>query len=269
MGDFRNQAMGAAFKAFITAVVGVILGLAGDRWLNSELEYKIASRDGYLSAPLGERGLTFFHDGKALSNVSLVEFGFFNRTSKQFGDVDLAFTISDPKHEFTLVSAGITTPNGIPNADVIEAIGSKNPQTRTFRVKVIPKQRDAEFFHAVFVFAGDKAPQMSVVSLSKDAPIEPYKEWKDATKVILILVVAVVCAIIFLVLFFSLVDHFVEPRIHKRRVKKFEAHAREMDAAGQVSFSTPDALGDAIKAYASFTKPPTSKFLSRIFGERT
>ena len=34
---------------------------------------------------------------KPLNNVSFVEFGIFNRTSKQFVDVDLAFSVDDQR----------------------------------------------------------------------------------------------------------------------------------------------------------------------------
>ena len=85
----------------------------------------------------------------------------------------------------TLVSSGINTLNGLPPADTVEKVpADQNTRTKKYRLKVVPKQSKTANFHAVFVFAGEKAPSMSVVSLSKDVALEAYQGWKDIIKYI-------------------------------------------------------------------------------------
>ena len=50
---------------------------------------------------LGETGMAMAYQGKPLKNISIVELRIFNRTSKQFGDVDLVFSVNDPKEQMT------------------------------------------------------------------------------------------------------------------------------------------------------------------------
>jgi hypothetical protein len=88
LGEYSKHMFGEAVKGLTAAIVGALLFWGGQNWLTSDLEYRRVSRNGYLSAPLGKQGLTMAYEGKPLKNVSVVEFGIFNRTSKQFGDVD-------------------------------------------------------------------------------------------------------------------------------------------------------------------------------------
>jgi hypothetical protein len=164
------------------------------------------------------------YEGKPLKNVSVVEFGIFNRTSRQFGDVDLVFSVDDPKSQMTLVSSGIITPSGLPHAETVEELPVKevkDTRTKKFRLKVIPKQRATEYFHAVFVFDGEKAPAMSVVSLSKDVSIGTYQEWKDITKILLISLVFMSLVFAIMVAVSSLIEHFVGPRRHRKSIERF------------------------------------------------
>ena len=77
------------------------------------------------------------------------------------------------------IYSGIITPNGLPHAETVEELPVKDPLTKKFRLKVIPKRQETEFFHAVFVFDGEKAPSMSVASLSKDVSIVAHQKWKS------------------------------------------------------------------------------------------
>jgi len=89
LGEYRRHIFGEAVKGLTAAFVGALLLWGGQKWVASDLEYQQISRNGYLSTPLGQQGLTIAYEGKPLKNVSVVEFGIFNRTSRQFGDVDL------------------------------------------------------------------------------------------------------------------------------------------------------------------------------------
>jgi hypothetical protein len=260
--------IGEAVKGIVAAVVGAILFFVGQQWLNSDLEYKVVSHDGYLSAPLGEQGLTFSYEGKPLKNVSLVEFGIYNRTSKQFNDVELIFSINDPKEQFQLVSGGVLAPNGIPRADVIEELPTKGPHAKIFRIKVIPSQKDGEYFHAIFVFDGEKTPSMSVASLTKNASVVEYNEKKDEAKVFFSVVGAVVIFFGVFSLLASFVDYFAVPRNHRRTVEKFMKHASEMKKEGKLKPDNVDAVVVAGEIYISFTRPNPSKFWAKIFGEQ-
>ena len=75
---------GEAVKGLTGVVVGALLLWGGQKWFASDLEYTQISRNGYLSTTLGRQGLTMAYEGKPLKNVSVVEFGIFNRTSKYY-----------------------------------------------------------------------------------------------------------------------------------------------------------------------------------------
>jgi len=232
-------------KGLTAAFVGALLLWGGQKWFASDLEYKQISRNGYLSTPLGQQGLTMAYEGKPLKNVSVVEFGIFNRTAKQFGDVDLVFSVEDPKSQITLVSSGIITPNGLPHAETVEELpvkDIKDTRTKKFRLKVVPKQHETEYFHAVFVFDGEKAPSMSVVSLSKDVSIGAYQEWKDTTKALLLSLVfmLLIYAIIFAVS--SLIEHFVGLRRHHKSIERFVQHATELRKKGELKSADEQAI---------------------------
>ena len=151
MAEYKKHVLGEGTKGITAGVVGALLLFIGQQWLNSDLEYKVASRDAYVSAPLGQQGLSMAFDGKPLKNVSVVEFSIVNRTSKQISNAEFLFVVDD-KTSPTLVAGGVIAPRGMSSAEVVENLPTKEPNARKFRLKVVPKQRDNEYFHAVFVF---------------------------------------------------------------------------------------------------------------------
>ena len=267
MAEYKKQVVGEATKGITAGLIGALLSFFGQQWLNSDLEFKQLSRNAYLSTPLGHQGLTMAFDGKPLKNVSVVEFSVINRTSKQIANADLVFTVDDDSSP-TLVSSGIIPPKGISAYEAIEELSSKDANVRKFRIRVIPKQRDSEYFHAVFVFEGEKAPSMSVSSSSGDVAIAPYQQWKDTT-----------INLVWLFAFFclwgaaqtaltTLFEYFYEPRKHKKQVERFVEHSASLFREGKLKSSDPEALSDAGTIYASFARPKPSKFWSKILSEQ-
>ncbi|MFK4447142.1 hypothetical protein ABH944_007411 [Caballeronia udeis] len=263
--EYRKFISGEAVKGVTAACAGAALFWIGQQWLTSDLEYHQQARNSYLSASLGQQGLSMAYAGKPLSNASIVDFSIYNRTSKQFNNVDLMFSIIDPKTPFTLISSGIITPSGIPQPEIIEEIPTKEPWIKNFKIKAFPKQSAGESYDAVFVFDGDKAPQMSVVSLSNDVSIGHYRDWKDAIEFVLLFGLP---TIILIFTISSLIDYFTEPSRHRKLVKRFAHHAVELSEAGALRNSDPDAIADAGEIYASFARPKPSKVWSKIFPAR-
>jgi hypothetical protein len=256
--EYRKHIFGEIVKVLTTAIVTTLLFWGGQNWLTSDLEYKQVSRNAYLSAPLGKQGLTMAYEGKPLKNVSVVEFGIVNRTSKQLGDVDLIFSVDDSQSPMTLVSSGIITPSGLPHTETVEELPTKDTGTKKFRLKVIPKQTKTEYFHAVFVFDGEKAPSMSVVSQSKDnVAIVAYQEWKDN------LIVPLVYTCIYLLIGVAMVLGL--RRSHRKSLERFAQHAAELQEKGELKSADEQAVKDAITIYTSFMRPK-GKFLSKIVG---
>jgi hypothetical protein len=182
LGEYRKLISGEAVKGFTAGVVVILLPLLWQLWSTSDLEYKQVSINDYLSGPsttFGKQGLTMTYEGKSLKNVSVVDFRIFNRTSKQFNDVELLFSVEEPKTPITLISGGIITPSSLPHAETVQELQVNDTRNKKFRLKVIPKQRKTEYFEAVFVFDGEKAPSMSVESYTNNVSIRPYQEWKD------------------------------------------------------------------------------------------
>lgn len=267
MAEYKKHILGEATKGVTAAIVGALLMFAGQKSLNSDLEYKQTSRDAYLSAPLGQQGLTMAYGGKPIKNVSVVEFTIYNRTSKQIGNADLLFKINDGATT-ALVSGGIFPPKGMSTAETVEELPSKDEKAKKFRIKVMPKQRDSEYFHAVFVFDGDKAPSMSVSSTTGEVAIGPYRQWKDNIATIAIIVGFMLLAASVQLLFTSLVEYFTEPKKHKKQVERFAEHAGELQREEKLKSYNEDTLTDARTIYASFTRPKPSKFWSKVLPDQ-
>ena len=67
MAEYKKHVLGEGTKGITAGVVGALLLFIGQQWLNSDLEYKVATRDAYVSAPLGQQGLSMAFDGKPLT----------------------------------------------------------------------------------------------------------------------------------------------------------------------------------------------------------
>lgn len=267
MAEYKKHILGEATKGITAGIVGALLLFFGQQWLNSDLEFKQSSRNAYLSTPLGQQGLTMTFDGKQLKNVSIVEFSIINRTAKQISNADLIFAVDDPTSP-TLVSGGLIPPKGISAAEAIEELPSKDARAKKFRIRVIPKQQDSEYFHAVFVFEGEKAPSMSISSASGDVSIRAYQQWKDTT-IIVVIFVAIACLwVAGQIALTTLIDYFLEPRRHKKQIESFAEHSIKLLNEGRLKLNDPDALADAGTIYASFARPKPSKFWSKLLPEQ-
>lgn len=264
MVEYKKHILGEATKGITAVVVGALLAFGGQKWLTSDIEYKQSSRDAYLSAPLGQQGLTMAFDGKPLKNVSVVEFTIVNRTSKQIANADLIFLVDDPDLSTKLVSAGVIPPRGISQAEAIEEEPSRDPKARKFRIKVLPKQQSSEYFHAVFVFDGEKAPAMSLSSATGDISVIPYQQWRDVISQLPLMLTLLLGMIFIQIAIPSLIDHFFQPRKHKKEVERFAEHAQDMSNKGELKSADPEALVDAAGIYASFSRPKPSRLWSKL-----
>ncbi|HYG89826.1 MAG TPA: hypothetical protein VD978_26640 [Azospirillum sp.] len=254
-------------NAMISVLVGAFLAWVGQQWFANDLEYRQISRDTYLAAPLGQQGLSMYHKGIQLKNISVVEFGIFNRTSKQFNDVEIAFSIDDNKYVDALVSAGIMTPNGLSSSEIAYEVPSKDKGTKKFFIKAVPKNMDSKYFHAAFVFDGDKAPPMSIISLSKDVAVGEYAEWKDAIKYIALLLIVVFVFVLSGFLIGDFADYMIQPRRNRKMVDKYRQFAEDLADSEQGTLNK-DAVANAVFVYTSFIKQKKSVFWGKIFGER-
>lgn len=267
MAEYKKHVIGEATKGLTGAIVGALLLFFGQQWFNNDLEFKKASRDAYLSSPLGQQGLTMAFNGKPLKNVSIVEFSIINRTAKQIANAELVFTVDDENAPI-LVSGGVMPPKGMSALEAIEELPSKDGRAKKFRLKVVPKQRDSEYFHAAFVFEGEKVPQMSVSSASGEVSITPYREWKDMTIAIIWIFAGLCLMVAVQIAFMSFVDYFLAPRKHKKQVERFADHAAELQRDGKLKSTDSESLPDAGVIYASFMRPKPSKFWSKILPEQ-
>jgi len=267
LAEYKKHMLGEATKGITAGVVGALLLFFGQQWLNSDLEYKIGSRDAYLSAPLGQQGLSMAFDGKPLKNVSVVEFSIVNRTSKQIANAELLFVVDD-KASPTLVAGGVIAPRGMSSAEVVDTLPAKDSNARKFRLKVVPKQRDGEYFHAVFVFEGERAPNMTISSTSGDVSIVPYQQWKDTVVAFLYLGGFVFLLIAAQIALTSFIEYFWEPRRHKKQVERFVEQGKKLEQEGKLKSTNPESLADAGAIYAEFTRPKPSRFWSKVLPEQ-
>jgi hypothetical protein len=244
-------------------IVGGLITFVGPKFLHSNLEYTVTSTDAYLSAPLGQQGLTIAFGGKPLKNVSIVEFSILNRTPKQFKDAELEF-FTDKKAGSALVSSDIIPPRRISKKENVENLTSKDPNVRRFRLKIVPTQQDNEYFNAVFVFTGEKAPHMSVISKTGEVSLVQYEGWKDSIIWVTIFLLSYLLLGLYLL---YRVDFIWAPKGHQKRVKRFEEYVKQFQSDGKLN-TDPQFLADTSKVFTSFTKPKPYKFWSKILPER-
>lgn len=269
MSEYKKHFWFEIVKAIATAIVGGIVFWSGQQWLIDDLEYKKVSKNSYLSAPLGQQGLTMAYNDKPLKNISVIEFGIFNRTQKQFHEFDLVFSIDDTKIASTLVSSGIIAPSGIPQSEAVHEIETNNSSVKKYRIKIFPKdQKKSAYYHAVFVFDGDKLPEMSVVSLSKDVSIKEYSEFREIILGLVVLFSGVLLTLGIMIMFMSGIDFYLAPNRHKKYVDNFMNHIKEMQNKGELKSIDANVLTDMKKIYAYYKRPQSNSFWSKIFGER-
>lgn len=263
MSDFKQQFLGGMVKRIAFALTGALLFWCGQTWIVSDLEYKIIYKDGYLPAPLGQQGLAMAFNNKPLKNISIVEFVISNRTKKQHDGVEFIFSVNDKRSSPNLVSAGMIAPVGIPQSEAIEEIPTNDSLLKKFNIKIFPAQKQSESYHAIFIFDGEKAPEMSVVSRSNDVMLINYQQWRDNLFVSFITIVFVLCVALVLMGLQSFFDYFAEPGRHKKVVEKFVNHVEELKKSGKLTSNFNE---DIRIIYASFVRPKPSKFWSKIFG---
>jgi hypothetical protein len=265
--EYRKNILGSAIQTITVAVISGIIGFFCQPWFNSNLEYKATSRNAYLSALLGQQGLNMAFKGKPLKNVSVVEFSIFNRTSKQVNNADLTFSIDEKAS--VLVLSDVTPPRGMSKKEFVEPIPPKDPKdqsVRKFRLKTVPSLQDRDSFHAVFVFEGEKAPSVSLHGSSGEISVVPYQEWKNTIMGVIFLLTVYTLFLILWITLCSLIKYFIlEPRIYKERIRAFVDHAKQLQHDGQPNLDNPQVIEDARKIYASFIKPKSSKFWSKMF----
>lgn len=261
--EYKKHIFGEATKGIVAALVGAVLFWFSQQWLNSDLEYTVASRDAYLSAPLGQQGLAMNFNNKSLKNVSIVEYSIINRTNKQIANAELLFTVDDKSTPF-LVSAGIQAPQGLSTPEVVENLIARDSNSRKFKLKVIPKQLNNEYYHAVFVFEGDKAPTMSVSSISGDISIIPYLKWKDTVIVYALLTAFFSLVFATFIIVTTLIDYFQKPFLHTKQVDSFVDLAKQLQNNGKLLSTDPAALIDAGVIFAEYARPKPSRFWSKF-----
>lgn len=267
MAEYGKHVLGEAAKGLTAAIVGGVIFYIGQQWFTNDLEYSIGKRGAYLSAPLGEQGLSMAFDGKPLDNISIVEFSIANRTRRQFADVELLFVVED-KDSPTLVSAGLIAPQGASSQELISELSTKDPRARKFHLKVVPKQIGNEYFHGVFVFEGETPPEMSVSSTSGEVSIIPYQHWKDQSIMIVVTIVVLFFWFGFSNSITSLGEYFWAPRKHKKQVEAFAKHAAQLKRDEKLKSKDPDALADAGVIFASFVRPKPSKLWEKLLPDQ-
>lgn len=254
-------------KSLITALVGAFIFFLTQQWTDNDLEFRNVSREAYLSSLIGEQGLSLKHESKELKNISIVEFGIFNRTSRNFNDVNLIFTPEKSNEKPKLISSTLIPPNGLPLKDTIDELPTKEPNSKGFSIKVIPKQKDNEYFHAVFIFEGEKAPKMTVTSTTSAAAIVPYREWKDNIKVLILTVATFTLAILISFLIASLLEHIFAEKNHRKLIEKFKSYISNLQETGKIKPLDNNQIAATVEIYKLYTKPKINIIWKRLLNK--
>ena len=260
MNKYKEYFIGS----IISTVGSVIIGLSvwfWQQWSINDLEYKEGIKNSYLSASLGQQGFSMAYNEQPLKNISVVEFLIYNRTQKQVGEFELLFLIKDIKAAPKLVSSSLISSTGVPQFEAVDEIVSNDPSVIKYKIKIFPKQNnDSEYFDAIFVFDGDKTPEINL--LAKGISLKKYSQWREVS---IALIAAIVLGFLMgglIIIILNCFDFYFSSRRHKKNINSFIEYIRTVPN----SFDS-NTLLEIKKVYSDYKKPKY-EILSKIFGER-
>jgi len=253
--------MGETLKGLTTAIVALLFGIfVTGRLGTTELEFKTGTKEGYFNIPQQVKNdLILEHQGKQISNISVVDIAIFNRV-KDIGPLTVYFKVT-PKEKSApkLISVNVIPPDSLPN------IGVAREQTTAsdliaFKFSIIKAQRGNEFYLVRFIYEGEVTPVILPTTSDKDIALVSYKEWKDNMAIILWVTLA------YAVLFVGV--WAIDSKMSKKRRERLTQEYQTILVQRHKHINTEGVpmvdLMQAVDCYREFSAPKPG-ILSKIF----
>lgn len=205
-----NIAIGAVITIFVTY-----------KFDNSEIEYKDSKKEQYLNmSNEAFKDLNLSYLNKKIENISMYQVAFFNKTYKEFENVNLYFTLKsrDGVNTPNLINKEFFAPSNLPSNIGISEIKKIKDDLYMVNIKVMKKTPDDKYYLARFIFEGDKLPDINF-STPENINLE-IVEYSNTKEWIIIITFITIVLLIFIIIM-SIVGSFDLIRSWKKRKERF------------------------------------------------
>jgi flagellar basal body-associated protein FliL len=174
----------------IKTVLIITVTLIATAWFtgSNDIEYKNKSIEQYFKAPAAiSKELKLFHIDAEIKNISVLNYGLFNRTFSDHENVDIYLSIKDKKPP-KVISSKLYPPERLSGKGITE-IETNDQNLLAFNLDTLKKSKDGDYYLINLIFEGDITPEVVISTNNKNLELVEYKKWKDYIWVILIVII--------------------------------------------------------------------------------
>lgn len=177
------------FYEALKALLIVSITLLITAWFtgSNDIEYKNKTIDSYFNFPVAiANKLTMTHEKNEIKNISVLNYEIFNRTFSDHEKVNIYLSIKDanpPK----LISKKLYAPRRL-SENGITYLTTNDPKLIGFNLDMLKKSKNGDYYLVNLIFEGEKTPEIAISTNNKNLEIVAYKEWRDYTWAILIVI---------------------------------------------------------------------------------
>lgn len=173
---------------FIKAIGIAIITLFIASWFagSSDIEYKSKSIDSNFNVPTAlEDKLKIMNGTTEIENISVVNFGLYNRSFSDYEKVKIHIEIQGDKPP-KLLSSNFIPPDRLTKNGISELANTPKSQIG-YSIDVFKTSIDDDYYLIHLIFEGTVAPKVKISTSTKNIEVKEYKEWKDWIWVILVI----------------------------------------------------------------------------------
>lgn len=245
----------------LKAILIITVTLLATAWFtgSNDIEYKNKSIEQYFRVPDAiSKELKLFHINTEIKNISVLNYGLFNRTFSDHEKVDIYLSLK-AKNPPKLISSKLYPPERL-SAKGITEVKTNNPNLLAFNVETLKKSKDGDYYLINLIFEGEVIPEVSISTNNKNLELVEYKEWKDYIWAILIVIIGYAV----LLAPFVFWAHYSGKRSKNRFVKNLRSSWKKEELG-----LTPKQIESVEKAYVEVRDKKNESVLKRIFNKIT
>ncbi len=211
---------------FVKAIGIAIITLFIASWFagSSDIEYKSKSIDSNFNVPTALEGkLKIMNGTTEIENISVVNFGLYNRSFSDYENVKIHIEIQGDKPP-KLLSSNFIPPERLTKSGISE-LGSTPKSQIGYSIDVFKTSIDDDYYLIHLIFEGTVAPTVKIRTSTKNIEVTKYKEWRDWAWVILM--ISLVYAVILIP--FAVILHYSTKRSKNRYLVTLKSRWAEND----------------------------------------
>lgn len=189
-------------KNLIVSTLSILITIIGTAYYNSSLtlEYKDSVKEQYLNISNDVfKDLTLTYNKKRISNISMYQVAIFNKTWKDFENVNLYFTLKSKTNKKlpNIINKGFFAPSNRSSNIGISEIKKVKDNTYMVNIKVLKQTDTDKYYLGRFIFEGNEIPDV-VISTPENIGLQvgEYSYTKERLIALLIILVFIIIIII-------------------------------------------------------------------------